>query len=105
MKIYNKLIRDRIPEIIAASGKEANVRVLGGEELEAALREKVVEEALEIKQANEKELVAEIADLYEVLESLLKHKGIAVAEVRKFQRSKKEERGGFDSGLLLTSVG
>ncbi|MCI0711669.1 MAG: nucleoside triphosphate pyrophosphohydrolase [Chloroflexi bacterium] len=54
---YNKLVRDNIPEIIAANGQ--------------ALRQKLVEEAQEVLQAKPDELVNELADVYEVLDALI----------------------------------
>jgi predicted house-cleaning noncanonical NTP pyrophosphatase (MazG superfamily) len=77
MKIYNKLIRDQIPQIIEQSG--CNYAIANYSDLEylQALKEKLVEEAQEVVIASNKaELINELADLFEVVDSLLTVTGI-----------------------------
>lgn len=66
----DELVRDRIPEIIRATGSEPDVRVLTEAELEIALREELVEEALEARSADTEDLVEELADVPEVFDAL-----------------------------------
>lgn len=99
--IYNKLIRDKIPEIITASGKQYETEVMPDAEYLAALKEKLVEEALEAKSAAPEELVKELADVLEVLDYLMRANGITDAMVRGMQQKRYEERGGFDKKLKL----
>lgn len=69
--VYNKLVRDRIPEIIAASGKKANYRVLTDDEYKQALKYKLLEEVNELLAAQTKrEMQEEIADIKEVIASI-----------------------------------
>jgi predicted house-cleaning noncanonical NTP pyrophosphatase (MazG superfamily) len=68
---YNKLIRDRIPEIIEADGRRAVTRVLRDEDYRAALLAKLVEEAREAENAPDGELAGELADVWEVFQALL----------------------------------
>jgi predicted house-cleaning noncanonical NTP pyrophosphatase (MazG superfamily) len=95
-----KLIRDRIPELAAASGRQLNIRVADETEFKALLREKLIEEALEVKGATDTELVEELADVLEVLAALCKAHGLeeSVFEVGK---KKAEERGVFDKRIVL----
>jgi predicted house-cleaning noncanonical NTP pyrophosphatase (MazG superfamily) len=65
-KTYNKLVRDRIPEIIQAAGQEYATEVMSLEEYQQALREKLIEEAQEAADASD--LISELADLYEVMD-------------------------------------
>jgi predicted house-cleaning noncanonical NTP pyrophosphatase (MazG superfamily) len=97
-----KLIRDRIPEIMREVGVEAIFETLDGEHFQSALREKLIEEATEACYASAPDnLVAEIADLYEVIDALLQYHQIPKAAVIEEQTKRREGRGGFVLQLLL----
>lgn len=98
---YNKLIRDRIPEIIENSGKEATVRVAEGDELLALLNAKLYEELNEYSESGD---VEELADLYEVVLSLLEFKGVSIEEFEEIRINKREKRGSFTKGYVLEKV-
>ncbi len=78
---YNKLVRDRIPEIIRKSGIQCQTVTLSEIEYRQALRQKLIEEAQEAATANNADLVIEIADLLEVVDALLKSYGISHNQV------------------------
>ena len=66
-KVYNKLVRDRIPEIIKKDGETLFVRKLSQKEFKAEVLKKVLEEAQELSEAkNREELLKECADLQEI---------------------------------------
>ena len=98
---YNKLIRDRIPQIIQNSGKRCAVESMPVTEYRQALLEKLVEEAQEARQASAEELVTELADIQEVLAALMAAWQIAPEHVQQVQRQRRAERGGFDQRLRL----
>ncbi|MBN2385557.1 MAG: nucleoside triphosphate pyrophosphohydrolase [Anaerolineales bacterium] len=98
---YNKLIRDRIPEIIEKDGKRYAVETMPPGEYEKALLDKLVEEAQEAQQADELHLKTELADILEVVDALLIQKGISRQAVRGLQRQRRSERGGFEKRLKL----
>jgi predicted house-cleaning noncanonical NTP pyrophosphatase (MazG superfamily) len=100
-EIHNKLIRDRIPEIIQASGREFAVETMDEAEFERALREKLVEEAQEAAAANSVEVVAELADLCEVMEALMAVYGIDGEAVLAEQKRRRSDRGGFSRRIRL----
>lgn len=105
--IYNKLVRDKIPEIIEKSGKKAKYRVLEGDELKAALKNKLVEEANELLNAEtEEEIIEEIADVLEVLDGILMCFGGVEIESKVYQKAmqKYKEKGRFEKGYYLESV-
>ena len=104
MPTYNKLVRDRIPEIIRAEGRACEVSILSQSAYRRALLEKLVEEASEAAAADAEHLVTELADHAEVVEALLVTTGIAQAQVRTEQRKRRAERGGFELRLCLVSV-
>ncbi len=103
-KVYRKLIRDRISEIIEKEGLKSKTRVLSKEEYERELRKKLVEEAKELIKAKEIELLNEIADVQEIIDTLLKLKGFSKTKLAKFQTKKRQKRGGFKRRLFLESV-
>ncbi len=99
MKIFRKLIRDKIPEIIAANGEKAVTRVLDDAEFVKALENKLLEEVQELRAGADRE--NEIADIYEVLDALIRAYGLFKDEILKFQEKKRAERGGFEKRLFL----
>lgn len=98
---YNKLVRDRIPEIIEKSGKRSIVEVLGSEVYKKYLDEKLGEELQEYLEADS---VDELADLVEVVFAILKYKGIDMNDFEDLRKNKAVERGAFDKRLLLKEV-
>ncbi len=104
MKVYNKLIRDKIPQIIEASGKQAEISVLATSDYEKALKDKLIEEAQELRSASDEDQLSELADVYEVLDAMLLCKGLTREQVQEQQRLKREERGGFAQRLFLKAV-
>ena len=99
--IYNKLVRDRIPQIIEGSGKTCVTEVLSREAYLHALNEKLNEELAEYQQSKALE---ELADLLEVMEAVAKARGDTWEELMKVKLEKKQKRGGFDKMLLLEEV-
>jgi predicted house-cleaning noncanonical NTP pyrophosphatase (MazG superfamily) len=94
-----KLVRDRIPEIMRREGKNPQIDVVKGEQLKAALRDKLVEEAAELRDSAD--VREELADVIEVIEAIIDAYGIDEAELRAMRGKKREERGGFDEGYYL----
>ncbi|GAB3840295.1 nucleoside triphosphate pyrophosphohydrolase [Hymenobacter jeollabukensis] len=101
---YCKLIRDFIPDIISASGRRCETRVLGEQAYQDALREKLVEEALEVKSAPLAELAIELADVLEVIAALATAHGIRMEEIQQLQAARRQERGGFQAQLQLLKI-
>jgi predicted house-cleaning noncanonical NTP pyrophosphatase (MazG superfamily) len=102
---YNKLVRDRIPEVIEASGDECQYEQLDEDEFRLMLREKFIEEAKELLAADGKEeIINELADFLELIEAVQDLEQISTEDVLKKKRIKKEERGGFENRVKLISV-
>ena len=98
---YNKLVRDRIPEIIEASGKRCVCATLSDEEYLAKLDEKLNEELAEYQESKSME---ELADLLEVIRAVAVARGSSIEEVEAIRRDKAVKRGGFEKKILLTEV-
>ena len=99
--VYNKLVRDKIPEIIHSHGKTANCAVMPEEEYVEALETKLSEELEEYLAGKEPE---ELADLLEVFYALLKARGIPFEDLERIRAEKAEQRGGFEKRIKLISV-
>ena len=98
---HNKLVRDRIPEIIEGSGKTCATRLLPQAEYLAALDTKLTEELAEYQADKSME---ELADLLEVMMAVAEARGHSFAEVEAIRRAKAEKRGGFRERIFLESV-
>ncbi len=99
--IYNKLVRDRIPEIIDKSGKQAKVEKLEDLEYKDHLDKKLGEELQEYLDSDS---IEELADIIEVIYAIAKYKGVTIQELEAIRSQKAEARGGFDKRLLLKEV-
>jgi predicted house-cleaning noncanonical NTP pyrophosphatase (MazG superfamily) len=94
---YPKLVRDRIPEIILAkTGKEPEQRILDSdEEFLDYLLKKVVEEATELHHSGEhNNLEEELADLLELIDTIIVLKKKTIANISAVQKEKREKNGG-----------
>lgn len=101
MSSYNKLVRDKIPEIIKADGKECETRVLDDKEYLLSLSKKLDEE---LREYYETESIDELADMVEVIFAIVRQCGISIKEFEKLRLSKRQKRGGFDQKLFLMSI-
>ena len=99
--IHNKLVRDKIPQIIEQSGKSCVTRILSDEEYAAALNAKLQEELNEYLADGSME---ELADLLEVMMAAAKARGHDFSEVEAIRREKAEKRGRFNDCIYLESV-
>lgn len=101
-KIYNKLVRDNIPEIMRQDGASPETRILDEVEFRKFLRLKLVEEAGEVNAAKTGEdTVKELADLLEVMEAVMRTEGVTETEVRALKEKRRTERGGFEKRIYL----
>jgi predicted house-cleaning noncanonical NTP pyrophosphatase (MazG superfamily) len=101
MPVYNKLVRDKIPEIIESSGKSACCRVLDKDEYITELDKKLNEECAEY-QADKS--IEELADMLEVIYAIAKVRGYSISELENACTEKAEKRGKFDDRIFLESV-
>ena len=100
-KVYNKLVRDKIPQIIEADGKKAKYRYLDKQEYLEVLIKKLGEEYEEFKEARNLE---EIADIQEVILALTEALNKSPQDLAKAVSKKTLERGAFKSRIFLESV-
>lgn len=99
---FHKLVRDGVPQKITNSGEVAKVLRLSGDDLLHALREKLVEEAIEALDAKGHDrLLEELADLDEVVDAVLGQLKINRKELSRIKKQKRATAGGFDEGVVL----
>ena len=101
-KIYNKLVRDRIPEIIEQDGIIAETKILSNDEFLSSLKKKILEEGKEFVEAVEEiEVKKEMADILEILYSFAEERVISLDEVESIRKERAEKRGRFKERIFL----
>ncbi|UNC91280.1 nucleoside triphosphate pyrophosphohydrolase [Candidatus Contubernalis alkaliaceticus] len=102
MKIfYNKLVRDRIPEIIEGEEKKTNIRIADQEEYFRLLKDKLVEEVDEFLDSDSPQ---ELPDILEVVIALGSIYGLSFKDLSEMAEENKNARGGFNNMIVLVSV-
>ncbi len=99
---YNKLVRDKIPEIISKDGKTSEIQIASSDDAFLTfLGQKLVEESQEFSENKDP---SELADILEVMLAILHLKKISFSKLEKIRLDKKEDRGGFDKRIILLST-
>lgn len=99
--IYEKLVRDKIPEIIEMSGKQCEIEILSDEKYLEMIDKKLDEELAEYHKNRN---IEELADLLEVIYAATKARGYSIEDLEIVRAEKTEKRGGFDKKILLIKV-
>jgi len=104
-KIYNKLVRDNIPDIIHNDGEKPITRILSNEEYKQELEKKLFEEYQEVLNATtSKERIEELADMLEIIISLAKLESKTLDDVVEVAKTKRLKRGGFEKRIYLEKI-
>ena len=99
---YNKLVRDKITENInSMEGRKATWRIMDDDEYIKELNKKLLEEAHEFIEEN---AIEELADVMEVIQSIMRIKNISYEELKNVQQMKREKKGGFSNKIYLVEV-
>ena len=101
IKKYNKLVRDRIPEIIEASGKKCVAEILSDVDYLRMVDAKLDEELAEY---HKDQNIEELADLLEVIYAAVLAHGYTLEDLERVRTEKAEKRGGFSKRILLVEV-
>lgn len=105
MPIYNKLIRDRILEIIEKDDKTYDMEILSKERHEVEIKAKLTEEVQEYQATqNDQDALEELADILELIHAALPLHNASFEQLEEVRVKKKEKRGGFDKGIYLIEV-
>lgn len=102
--MYEKLVRDNIPDIIKVNNEEPIIRILYDEEYKVELEKKLYEEYNEVLNSKSDDRIEELADMLEVMISLAELENKTMEDIEKIRMLKKEERGGFSKKIYLEGV-
>lgn len=103
-RVYNKLVRDNIPDIISEKGEIAVVRTLSKEEYKKELERKLYEEYKEVIEATKEDRIEELADMIEVIRVLASLEKKSLDDVILVADRKNEKRGSFSKKVFLEKV-
>ena len=103
-QIYNKLVRDNIPNIIENNGEIPVTRILSDEEYKLELEKKLYEEYNEVLESSGKDRIEELADMLEIIIALSKLENSNLEEVIEISKQKAKKRGAFDKKIYLEKV-
>ena len=98
---YNKLIRNKIPEIIKSSGKNSITHIASDKEYWKSLKEKLKEEVIEFEKDSNEE---EFSDILEVLEAIKEFKNFNQDNIKHIKEKKALEKGKFKEKIILDEV-
>lgn len=105
MPVYNKLVRDLIPQVIKSTGKGCRTRILDEDEYKKELVIKLKEESEEYYSAQEpKQSLEELADMLEVIRALATVHGATWEQLEALREQKAKARGGFQERVYLIDV-
>ena len=103
-RVYNKLVRDNIPNIIKEKGEEPITKVLDDETYKKELEKKLYEEYEEVLEASGEERVEELADMLEIIKALARLENKTLDDVIECANIKAEKRGAFEKKIFLEKV-
>lgn len=101
MRVYNKLVRDNIPDIIKSTGETAHIRTLSDDEYVTELEKKLMEEVNEYLESRE---AMELADVLEVVEALAKAQDKSLDDIMEIKKAKCAKNGAFNDKIFLMEV-
>lgn len=101
MSKFNKIVRDKVPEIIQASKKTCDVSYVSDKEAVEFLTKRIIQEAKDFQDGYKKE---ELANLYEVLDAIMNKKGWRKSEIDRLRNEKNKNKGSFKNNIILKTV-
>lgn len=103
-KIYNKLVRDNIPEIIKSNGGDPVISILNDIKYKEELEKKLYEEYKEVIESSGTNRIEELADMLEVIKALASLEDKSLDEVLEVAKVKSKKRGAFEKKIFLEKV-
>lgn len=103
-RVYNKLVRDKIPEIIEGKNETPVTRILNDDEYKLELEKKLYEEYKEVIESSGEDRLFEFADMIEVIKSLALLSGKTLEDIIELANGKRNKRGGFEKKIFLEKV-
>lgn len=104
-KLINKLVRDNIVEIIEGKNRKCSYKYLNDKQYDFCLRDKLIEESREVYESNNNaEMINEIADVLEVIDTMIKFYDLEISDILKRKEKKNDINGKFEKKIYLISI-
>ena len=103
-QIYNKLVRDNIPDKIKSNGENPIFSILDDKKYKEELEKKLYEEYQEVLESSGVNRIEELADMLEVIKALAKLENKTLGDVIEVADQKVKKRGTFDKKIFLEKV-
>ncbi len=103
-RVYNKLVRDKIPEIIKNNNEKPVVRTLNDEDFKSELEKKLLEKYSELLESTGQSRIEELADMLEIIKALAKLEKKSLDDIIDIANRKKEKKGAFEYKIFLEKV-
>lgn len=103
-RIYNKLVRDKIPDIIIGNEEKPITRILNDIEYKKELEKKLYEEYNEVIESSGKARLEELADMLEVIKALANLENKNLDDIISIADEKNKKRGAFNNKIFLEKV-
>lgn len=105
MKELNKLVRDKVPNLVTKDGGSYTLKLLSPLEHQHEITNKLVEELSEYRAAETKdEAIEELVDMVELIHAALTLHGVSIEEFEQIREEKKKKKGGFEKGIYLHTI-
>lgn len=101
---YDKLVRDKIPEIIKKSGFTPITHAASDAESCSKVKEKLCEEVGELNDCDSAHIAEELADVLEVIYTIGEYYGVDKKELERIRQEKAITRGSFKERIILDEV-
>lgn len=103
-KVFNKLVRDKIPDIIKSNNEKCDIRILNDNEFKKELYKKLLEEANEVIHAKDDEVKEELADTLEIIIKIAEIYNSNLNEIIELCDKKRLKKGSFDKKIFLVKT-
>lgn len=103
-RVYNKLVRDNIPNIIKGKGETPIIKILDDATYKSELEKKLYEEYNEVLESSGDDRAEELADMLEIIRALAKLEGKSIQDIIEVADNKNEKRGAFQEKIFLEKV-
>lgn len=103
-RVYNKLVRDKIPNIIEEKGETPVIKILDESDYKKELEKKLYEEYKEVIEASGDDRIEELADMLEVIKALASLENKNLNDIIDIADKKNKKRGAFDEKIFLEKV-
>lgn len=103
-RVYNKLVRDNIPNIIKGKGETPIIKILDDATYKNELEKKLYEEYQEVLESSGDDRAEELADMLEIIRALAKLENKSLQDIINIADNKNEKRGAFEEKIFLEKV-